>query len=96
MTCPEGCCPAVVYDWFCGAGGAAEGLHQAWRELKRIGGEDWKSAMSADAEVVRRFGRYVHRKGLPLADAVDIPEDHGYVQTGFDPEGRCDEGVCWV
>lgn len=70
--------------------------HRAWQELKRLGGCDWDNAVIADDDVTRRFDRYVHRSGVPLLQAVTIPEDHGYVQTGFDPEGRCDEGVCWV
>jgi hypothetical protein len=71
----------------------------AFAELKRAAGADWEQAVKIDAEIRDKrppFQLFVHPARIPLAQAVDIPEDHGYVQTGFDPEGRCDEGVCWV
>jgi hypothetical protein len=72
---------------------------RSFAALKRWGGSDWATALAADEEI--RLARppyalFIHPARIPLAKAVDIPEDHGYVQTGFDPEGRCDEGVCWV
>lgn len=69
---------------------------RAWRDLKAAGGANWQHAVMADEDVTARFSRYVHRSGLPLLKAVDIPEDHGWMQTAFDPDGKCDEGVCWV
>lgn len=36
-TCDYGCCPREVRDWFCGAGGAAEGLHRAWPHAHIVG-----------------------------------------------------------
>ena len=75
----------------------------AWREMKRENGLDWQLAVDLDKHLRdKRPGltgaqqAFLHRHRLPLTEAVDIPEDHGYVQTGFDPEGKCDEGVCWV
>lgn len=35
--CDYGCCPREVRDWFCGAGGAAEGLHRAWPHSHIVG-----------------------------------------------------------
>ncbi len=69
-----------------------------WQELKREGGPDWHAAWSMDERIrnMRPPALFVHASARPLIEAVDIPEDHGYVQTGFDPDGRCDEGVCWV
>lgn len=37
MTCPDGCCPKEVLDLFCGAGGAAMGLHRAWPHAHIVG-----------------------------------------------------------
>jgi hypothetical protein len=71
----------------------------SFARLKRDGGRDWAVAVAADEEIrnARPLGQlFVHPDRVPLIEAVDIPEDHGYVQTSFDPEGRCDEGVCWV
>lgn len=35
--CDYGCCPREVRDWFCGAGGAAMGLHRAWPHAHIVG-----------------------------------------------------------
>ena len=37
MTCEHGCCPREVLDLFCGAGGAAMGLHRAWPHTRIVG-----------------------------------------------------------
>lgn len=36
-TCNYGCCPREVLDLFCGEGGAATGLHQAWPHAHIVG-----------------------------------------------------------
>ena len=72
---------------------------RSFAALKRSGGRDWEVALAADEEIRMArppYALYVHPARRPLAEAVDIPEDHGYVQMGFDPDGKCDEGVCWV
>ena len=35
--CDYDCCPREVRDWFCGAGGAAMGLHRAWPHAHIVG-----------------------------------------------------------
>lgn len=71
----------------------------AFADMKREGGPDWDESVRVDAEIRDKrppFQLFIHPARIPLAEAVDIPEDHGFTQTGFDPDGKCDEGVCWV
>ena len=67
-----------------------------WSNLKRQGGPDWQYAVATDKAI--RQGRpdhrlYVHRSGLPLEEAVRIPEDYGAQQLELDIP--CDGGVCF-
>lgn len=70
----------------------------AWQEMKRQGGADWEIALQVDAQIrnVRPpYPLFVHPARKPLAEAVDIPEDHGMAQPGlFDIE--CDSGHCFL
>jgi hypothetical protein len=73
----------------------------AWAELKRQGGPDWAHACAVDAQVRDArppYPLFVHRKRVPLAQAVVIPEDHGYQQPELFPEddAPCDSGYCFV
>lgn len=69
----------------------------AWKELKRTGGEDWRRAVEVDASIrlVRPPNElFIHPSRLPLEDAVSIPEDSGMVQANLLDE--CDSGYCFV
>ena len=51
--------------------------------MKRDSGPDWDQAVEVGKLIrnVRRKHRlYIHSSKLPLAEAVDIPEDHGGTQ----------------
>ena len=68
-----------------------------WQRMKRAEGRDWEEALAADAAVrERRPGHllYVHNSRLPLAEAVDIPEDRGEKQLEL--EMHCDSGHCFT
>ena len=72
-----------------------------WRELKHIGGSDWEEALAVDVMIRNKRSKhgllYVHPGRKPLAEAVNIPEDHGASQRlleGF--EEVCDAGHCGV
>jgi hypothetical protein len=75
---------------------------RAWAELKREGGPDWAHARAVDAQVRDArppYPLFVHRKRVPLAEAVTIPEDHGYRQPDLFPEDDavpCDSGYCFM
>ncbi len=79
-----------------------------WQELKRAGGPDWDNALAADEvirhkrelgagkpghEVQKGILLYVHPGRRPLAEAIDIPTDHGQLQL---LETSCDSGACGV
>jgi hypothetical protein len=73
----------------------------SWREMKRVGGSDWARAIAVD-EAIRQKGSnsqkgelFVHPARRPLAQAVDIPEDHGAKQLTLD-EAPCDSGYCFT
>lgn len=71
----------------------------AWKKRKRAGGPDWEEAVQVD-EAIRlqrtKQGHqlFVHPARKPLAEAVDIPEDHQAHQTKLDLP--CDSGYCFV
>lgn len=80
-----------------------------WKALKRAGGADWEAAVAVDETIrhKREFGAgkpgheiqkglllYVHPGRRPLAEAIDIPEDHGAHQLELDMP--CDSGMCFV
>ena len=81
-----------------------------WKELKRLGGSDWKRAVAADEKIrekgvaASRSGHwktvefYVNSHALPLAEAVNIPEDIGATQMGLvlDEQVACDSGYCFT
>lgn len=56
-----------------------------WVDLREHHPEDWAAAVAFD-ESARHFG-YVHRSGVPLADAILRPEDAG--QLTLECEGMC-------
>ena len=68
-----------------------------WKRLKQKGGADWDEAVAVDNAI--RLKRpdhtmFVHRAGLPLEEAVRIPEDYGATQMEMDMP--CDSGHCFV
>lgn len=80
---------------------------RAWSELKRENGSDWQRACAVDAEIrdvrndehARKPAQvFVHRSCVPLADAIQLPEDHGYEQQNFvdDDLVSCDSGYCFL
>lgn len=73
---------------------------KAWSALGEAGGPDWEQALAVDAEIRGKrppHALFVHPARIPLAEAVALNHAVPFVQAGlFDPEGRCDEGVCWV
>ena len=72
-----------------------------WKRMKQAGGADWEEAVAVD-EIIRDKGKgdgsefklFVHSSGLPLEEAVKIPEDYGASQLEMDMV--CDSGVCFV
>lgn len=84
---------------------------RAWEELKREGGGDWDRAVTYDTAIrgVRRDAHatkpidiFVHTARVPLAEAVQIPEDHGMQQPDMfgqaedDELATCDSGHCFL
>ena len=74
----------------------------AWRELKRKGGQDWEKAVAVDANIRNKRAHaghllFIHPARVPLENAVQIPEDVGAHQLGlFDAEQPCDSGYCFT
>jgi hypothetical protein len=70
----------------------------AWREMKRGGGPDWQEAVAVDQAVRDKRPQhgplFIHPHRLPLAQAVDIPEDHGATQLSL--TDACESGFCHV
>jgi len=72
-----------------------------WKRMKQAGGADWDEAVTVD-EVIRDKGKgsgkdfqlFIHSSGLPLEEAVRIPEDYGAKQ--MEMEMPCDSGHCFV
>ena len=72
-----------------------------WEALKRQNGPDWQEALyfdglirNASAKINRTL--YIHSSRKPLALAVKLPEDEGYVQPDLMPGPGCDTaGYCW-
>jgi hypothetical protein len=72
-----------------------------WKRMKQAGGADWDEAVTVD-EVIRDKGKgsgkdfqlFIHSSGLPLEEAVRIPEDYGAKQ--IEMEIPCDSGHCFV
>ena len=72
-----------------------------WKRMKQAGGADWDEAVTVD-EVIRDKGKgsgkdfqlFIHSSGLPLEEAVRIPEDYGAHQ--IEMEIPCDSGHCFV
>ena len=73
----------------------------SWKRIKKAGGTDWAEAVGVD-EIIRNKGKgnganfqlFVHSSGLPLEEAVRIPEDYGASQ--MEMEIPCDSGHCFV
>ena len=72
-----------------------------WKRLKQIGGADWEEAVAIDAGIRDKgkgsgseFKHFLHSSGLPLEEAVRIPEDYGAKQ--MEMELPCDSGHCFV
>jgi len=83
----------------------------AWEELKRAGGSDWERAVQIDTEirkvrsqanVEKPIDLFIHPDRKPLAEAVQIPEDHGMKQNNLfdrvedDDAATCDSGHCFL
>ena len=72
-----------------------------WKRMKQAGGADWAEAVAVD-NVIRDKGKgsgkdfqlFIHSSGLPLEEAVRIPEDYGAKQLEMDIP--CDSGHCFV
>ena len=72
-----------------------------WKRMKQANGHDWEEAVAIDAGV-RLNGKgkgieyqvFIHNSGLPLEEAVRIPEDYGAKQMEMDIP--CDSGHCFV
>ena len=72
-----------------------------WKRMKQAGGADWDEAVTVD-EAIRDKGKgsgkefqlFIHPSGLPLEEAVRIPEDYGAKQMEMDIP--CDSGHCFV
>ncbi|MEX2599301.1 MAG: hypothetical protein WD533_06560 [Dehalococcoidia bacterium] len=72
-----------------------------WKARKRAGGEDWRHAVEVDSAIRSKRPKaalFVHPYRKALAEAVEIPEDHGAAQLALelDPEAPCDSGACFV
>ena len=73
----------------------------SWKRMKQAGGADWDEAVTVD-EAIRDKGKgsgkefqlFIHPSGLPLEEAVRIPEDYGAKQMEMDIP--CDSGHCFV
>ena len=68
-----------------------------WKRLKQQGGADWDEAVQVDGEIrdMRNLHTlFVHPARVPIAQAVQIPEDYGAQQ--LEMEMPCDGGVCFV
>lgn len=77
----------------------------AWQEMKRAGGRDWQVAIEVDAQIRNTrppYPLFVHRARVPLAEAVQIPEDYGMEQRDLfgpaedDDLATCDSGHCFL
>jgi len=71
---------------------------QAWRNMKKEDGPDWKQAVEIDKLIRDKrppYDLFVHSSRLPLQEAVDIPEDHGWTQASLLNE-ECDSGYCFM
>jgi hypothetical protein len=72
-----------------------------WKRMKQADGVDWQEAVIMDKSI-RKMGKgaglefeiFVHSTGLPLEQAVRIPEDYGAKQMEMDIP--CDSGHCFV
>lgn len=72
---------------------------ESWRTMKRLNGVDQATALAVDSTIRDKrpgFKLYVHPGRKPLAEAVDIPEDHGAKQLTFEEEQPCDSGYCFT
>lgn len=77
----------------------------AWQEMKRAGGRDWQVALEIDTQIRTArppYPLFVHRARVPLAEAVQIPEDYGMQQADLfgpvedDDAATCDSGHCFL
>jgi len=69
----------------------------AWKQRKKEGGANWERAIEADLAIRNtrpNVNLFVHSSGLPLEEAVRIPEDYGASQ--MEMEIPCDSGHCFV
>lgn len=72
----------------------------SWQTLKRSDPHGWSQAVAVD-EAIRNVRPprelFVHRKRIPLVDAVEIAEDHGARQGDlFEDDPGCESGHCFV
>lgn len=68
-----------------------------WRQMKREGGADWDQAVKVDSLIRKQrplYDLFVHSRGLPLEEAVTIPEDSG--QLSLLDNAPCDSGYCFI
>ena len=75
----------------------------AWKELKRKGGPDWDKAIRVDNAIRNKRATaanlqlFLHNSRLPLADAINIPEDVGARQMALgEDDPTCDSGFCFT
>ena len=76
-----------------------------WEAMKQTNGPDWQTAIEVDTVIRDKrppYLLYVHANRLPLNEAVQIPEDNGYIQGKLwelesnDADAECDSGYCFL
>jgi hypothetical protein len=73
----------------------------AWAEMKRENGHDWYQAVATDEAIRDKrppYPLFVHRKCVPLPEAVSIAEDFSMTQPGLFTvnDMPCDSGYCFL
>lgn len=73
---------------------------ESWRSLKNDGGDGWQTAVQVDLAIRDQrppYQLFLHRRRVPLADAVKTEIDAGFSQSSiFADESGCDSGYCFV
>lgn len=70
---------------------------QAWRDMKREDGPDWRKAVEID-EAIRKarppYDLFLHSARIPLVDVdLSTPQDHGQMELW---QETCESGYCWT
>lgn len=71
----------------------------SWQEMKLNGGPDWHKAVEVD-NMIRDFSYpdsvFLHRKCLPLDEAVQVSDGAGASSEIDNMDAECDSGHCFV